>query len=75
MILSFAVARISSICFCSCSAMTELGVVFDFRLLPNFRSSMLWGHRLWNTLHGSQPSFVVCCVVIHYCDLDIFVPH
>ena len=41
MILSSAVARTSSICFCSGSAIFELGVVFHFGLMPNFRSRTL----------------------------------
>ena len=41
MMFSFAVARTSSICFCSCSAISELGVVFRFVLMPNFKSRTL----------------------------------
>ena len=55
MILSFVVARTSSICFCNCSAISELGVVFHFGLMPNFRSRTLYGMRPWNTVDGSQP--------------------
>ena len=41
MVLSFAVARTSSICFCSCSAKSELEVVFHSGVMPNFKSRIL----------------------------------
>ena len=62
MMLSFVVARTSSFCFCSCSAMSELGVVFHFGLMPSFESRILRvgipcikGMRPWNTVDGSHP--------------------